>query len=577
MNIEIIYDSSVQNAPAGFKVAVEAAVAYFDHLIINPISVPIVFSYGEIQGQAISSNALAQSSTNGNIETYASLVNLLSQAATSSADYAALAALAASDPSQGGRYWVSDALAKVFGLGWEPGYTDPEDGFVGLSSSVNFTYDPNNRWVAGTYDAVGAIEHEISEVLGRISYLGDSRFNGFRLYAPLDIFRYSAAGVHTVAYSGGYFSVDGQHLLYPFNDPNNGADGGDWAASVQADSFGYGHQGVAGLVSAVDIQVMDVLGFQIAAQPGVNSPNDFNHDGKSDVFWRNDSGELYVWNSQAGQGAFQGQTLGAVGLDWHVAATADFNGDGRADVLWRNNSGEAYVSLTVGDGATEHLAGQSLGGVDSSWAIQTAADFNGDGRADVLWRNASGEVYLWASHGSGDTIAFTGQSLGTTPNDWHIQGAADFNGDGRADILWRNDSGEVYVQDSAHTGAVALTGQSLGVVDNGWTIQGLGDFNGDGRADILWRYTSGELYVWNSAASGPVAMTGQSLGFIDLSWSVAAVGDYDGDGRADVLWRNAGGDVYVWNSQDTGAVNFAGQGLGHVSLDWHILSDQHLM
>src|SRR6266542_3776884 len=30
------------------------------------------------------------------------------------------------------------------------------------------------------------------------------------------------------------------------------------------------------------------------------------------------------------------------------------------------------------------------------------------------------------------------------PNDWHIQGTGDFNGDGNSDVLWRHDSGQVY-------------------------------------------------------------------------------------------------------------------------------------
>jgi hypothetical protein len=35
------------------------------------------------------------------------------------------------------------------------------------------------------------------------------------------------------------------------------------------------------------------------------------------------------------------------------------------------------------------------------------------------------------------------QAIGSAPSDWHIAGTGDFNGDGKTDILWRNDNGNV--------------------------------------------------------------------------------------------------------------------------------------
>ena len=53
---------------------------------------------------------------------------------------------------------------------------------------------------------------------------------------------------------------------------------------------------------------------------------------------------------------------------------------------------------------------------------------------------------------------------------------------------------------------IAASG-SLGVVGMDWGIQGVGDFNGDSRADILWRHSSGAVHLWlmngtSIAASG---------------------------------------------------------------------------
>jgi Ca2+-binding RTX toxin-like protein len=334
--------------------------------------------------------------------------------------------------------------------------------------------------------------------------------------------------------------------------------------------------GADGTVTTRGVTTLHFTDHDVTLGLGGPAPGDLSHDYKSDVLWRNDSGEIYFWESKPGQGAFLGQTLGLVGADWHVQALADYNGDGRADILWRSTGGELYLSASGQKESGEtFLTGQTLGTVSNQWVVQQAgADFNGDGRADILFRNLSGETYVWNSV-AGGPVAFAGQSLGFTPTEWKIKGLGDFNGDGRADIVWRNDSGEVYLQNSAATGPVALTGQSLGMVDNSWVLQGVGDFNGDGRSDILWRNTGGEVYLWNSSSSGPVAMTGQSLGAVPLDWLIAGIGDYDGDGRADVLWRNVNGEVYVWNSADSGPVAFVGQGLGNTPNVWHIESDWH--
>src|SRR3989454_10351684 len=73
------------------------------------------------------------------------------------------------------------------------------------------------------------------------------------------------------------------------------------------------------------------------------------------------------------------------------------------------------------------------------------------------------------------------------------------------------------------------------------------DFNGDGKADVLWRHAlSGEVYVWlmNGAA---IAASG-SLGTVpDLNWKIVGGGASDGDGKGDVLWRHrATGQNHVW-------------------------------
>src|SRR4029077_8087258 len=68
-------------------------------------------------------------------------------------------------------------------------------------------------------------------------------------------------------------------------------------------------------------------------------------------------------------------------------------------------------------------------------------DFNGDGKGDILWQNGDGTPAVWLMNGT--AVASTGPAL-PNPNaglsvgapTWKEIDAGDFNGDGKADILW---------------------------------------------------------------------------------------------------------------------------------------------
>src|SRR6266480_1905741 len=173
-------------------------------------------------------------------------------------------------------------------------------------------------------------------------------------------------------------------------------------------------------------------------------------------------------------------------------------------------------------------------------------DFDGDCKADILWRNAlTGENYIWLMNGL--TIASQGSINVVDPTSgWQVQGIGDFDGDGRADILWRNlSTGENYIY-LMNGWTIAAQGLVNAVSDQAWQGKGIGDFDGDGRADILWRNSStGENYIW--LMNGLSTASQGSVNFVDPAWQVKGIGDFDGDGKADILWRNLStGENYVY-------------------------------
>src|SRR2546427_9809157 len=84
----------------------------------------------------------------------------------------------------------------------------------------------------------------------------------------------------------------------------------------------------------------------------------------------------------------------------------------------------------------------------------------------------------------------------SVPSDWHVQGVGDFDGDGKSDILWRHDSGQVYFWEMDGLGIKNEGDVAHAPVPNDWHIQGAGDFDGDGNNDVLWRHDSGQVYIW---------------------------------------------------------------------------------
>jgi hypothetical protein len=103
----------------------------------------------------------------------------------------------------------------------------------------------------------------------------------------------------------------------------------------------------------------------------------------------------------------------------------------------------------------------SLGDIDyEQWMFRGSADFDGDGWADLLWRDRKdGALRMWFLNG---TQVLAKQDVDARYGlDWHLKGTGDFNGDGKADIYWRH-FGDWEVMFWFMDGAQDIGSQSLG-------------------------------------------------------------------------------------------------------------------
>jgi hypothetical protein len=261
--------------------------------------------------------------------------------------------------------------------------------------------------------------------------------------------------------------------------------------------------------------------------------------------------------------------------NWKIVGVADFNNDGKPDILWRNvATGENYIGYMDGITNTGGASLEKIVGAD--WLIfdiaesgrrVIGADFNRDGHPDLLWRNKStGEVSVW--HMDGVARKGDGASVATVADhDWKIAGIGDFNKDAKVDILWRNGAtGEIYLW--YMNGTTVNGGATIQfVADQNWKIAGVADFNNDGRVDILWRNeATGENYAWYM--NGAAVTGGASIQLVaDQNWKIVGAIDFNDDARVDILWRNTNtGENYVWYMN--GAIR-----VGGASIQW--LEDQN--
>ena len=238
----------------------------------------------------------------------------------------------------------------------------------------------------------------------------------------------------------------------------------------------------------------------------------------------------------------------------------DFNGDGRSDILWRNGTTGAVTDwLGQADGGFTVNSNFANNSAPLSWHIAGTGDFNGDGRDDILWRNDNGLIVDWLGTPDGGFASNYAGSAVNVPASWVIAGVGDFNGDARDDILWR-DMGSGLLVDwlgQANGGFSSNYANSAAKVSLSWSIAGTGDFNGDGQTDILWRSDSGLIANWLGTLTGGFTSNyANSAANVPLEWTVAGTGDFNGDGRDDILWRNSAGLTVDWLANASGNGGF---------------------
>lgn len=268
---------------------------------------------------------------------------------------------------------------------------------------------------------------------------------------------------------------------------------------------------------------------------------DMNRDGRDDVGfqWRAYGGDDPQYSVHYARTLGQTYYIATMARGLYVpvyrrsAASNDFNGDARSDLLLYNTA-DRSVSTWELDGTTV-LRNSAFATVAPGWRIQTVSRFSGDGTTDLQLVN-DGYLAVWEL--AGQAVLDSGE---IDPAGGLVAGAADFDGDGNADLLIRDETtGDLEVMLLAgHTvrGRVAVGSTWNDDRGENGEIVGVGNFDVDQGANILLRYPSdGMVFVATvNLAGGP--LTGLLLGPVSLTATPAGMVDLNGDGKEELLMR----------------------------------------
>ncbi len=289
---------------------------------------------------------------------------------------------------------------------------------------------------------------------------------------------------------------------------------------------------------------------------------DVNGDGLSDVVMPGptlaNSGSIAILNGQP-DGTLSAAQYIPVPITPYALAVGDVDGNGTPDLVSIvSETGNHTVSVTV-------LSGDGHGSFQSPVTLQTfpgiypgpayLADLDGDGRPDLVLGMFVNANTLWWLKNNGGGFAAPVRLAGTNPNTSQNFAVADFNLDGKPDILYA--AADLSFHILLNQGNGSFHDQLAAGISGVTGVPNVMDFNLDGIPDIVVeQQISGSLLV-SFSGNGDGSFT--QVATLDTPGMAQLVsGDFDHDGFPDLAGPTG--------TEPSEIVYFLGDGRGHFTI-----------
>ncbi len=260
--------------------------------------------------------------------------------------------------------------------------------------------------------------------------------------------------------------------------------------------------------------------------PNQAAAADFNRDGKLDMVTAGASTCVLLGN---GDGTFGAPITAQANTDSRALAVGDLNGDGIPDLVTNGiNNNLIYVQLGNGDGTFQTATTLSGAAVDMA-----LGDFNGDGKLDLVFTEDSSIIFVYPGNGDG---TFGTLQVIHEPQSYayqHIK-AVDLNGDGKLDLVMTEPSvsGQFSVVLGNGDGTFQPVVNYANAAGTFLPVIAVADVNGDRILDVV---LSGGAGVGVSLGKGDGTFLAPVYTPVDLVLNGIVIGDVNGDGKPDLL------------------------------------------